>query len=391
MCRRTIFDCKQVDFASISTRAGALRAIETGIDLDATNDEGYAPLHLARNEEVARALVEADADVDVRTHGCAGEDGDDGFSTPLHLARDAGVVDVLVGAGADVEAINGSEETPLHRARNAGVVDALIEAEADIEAEVAGGMETPLERAKNVEVARALLEGGADVDHWRVDYGGFVYGTPLLNSTSNEDISLLLIEHGANVNASYDHERGGEVSAVYKHVKANNFRVVREMLHKKAMVDSGDLVAATEKSRDEMLRLLIESVGVSVTNGHGHTVLHSAKDHLELLLSSSGANIHARDKAGNTPLHTNCSDKAASLFIEKGANIEAVNHEGETPLHWLCESVSGRFPFGRVDKVDKLRVLVRAGASTRAKRADGKTPLDLLKIDDLLLRLFCRE
>jgi len=334
--------------------------------------------------------VDADADVDIRTDEYAGEEDGDGDSTPLHLARDAGVVDVLVGAGADVDAINWCEETPLHRARNAGVVDALIAAGADTEAE-AYESKTPLECAKNVEVARALLEGEADVDHWRVCDGGFVYGTPLMNSTSNEDISLLLIEHGANVNASYDHERGGEVSAVYKHVEANNFRVVREMLRKKAVVDSGDLVTATRKSSDEMLRLLVESVGVSVTNKAGHTVLHSAKDHLELLLSSSGANIHARDKAGNTPLHTNCSDKAASLFIEKGADIEAVNHEGETPLHWLCESVSSRFPIGRVDKVNKLRVLVRAGASTRAKRTDGKTPLDLLKIDDFLLRLFCRE
>lgn len=381
---------EQVDFADISTRAETLATIATGIDVNSLNDEGYAPLHLARNEEVARALVDADAEVDVRAD--EGYDGEDRESTPLHLARDAGVVRVLIGAGADVEAEDGLERTPLHRARNAGVVDALIDAEADTEAEDFDG-KTPLECANNVEVARALLDGEADIDHRRVErdffFGTpFEHGTPLVNSTDNEDISLLLIERGANVNASYVHERGGEVSAVFRHVKANNFRVVREMLRKEAVVDSGDLVTATEKSSDEMLRLLIGSVGVSVTNKSGATVLHNAENHVKLLLDL-GADVHARDNDGDTPLHSTISDKATVLLIEKGADIEAVNHKGETPLHVLCESVSHPQPYRRCDKKDKLKVLVRAGASTQAKRKDGKTPLDLLQIDHDLLTLLC--
>lgn len=296
-----------VNFNFIDTRAETLAAIATGIDADSLNDEGYAPLHLAKNEEVAQALVKAKADVHVRAYG---EDVDleDEGATPLHLARDAGVVRVLVEGDADTEAENGCDCTPLHRSRNAGVVDALINADANMEAEDIEGM-TPLERAKNVEVARALLDGGAHIEHWRPEYG-----TSLVNRVGNEDIALLLVERGANVNISFELEDGRDDSAVWRHVMAENFSVIREMLRKNADVDSGDLLEATKKQSGEMIRLLIGKVGVSVTNKRGLTVLHGAKNHTKHLLDF-GADVHARDNEGNTPLHTTLYGKVATLLI----------------------------------------------------------------------------
>lgn len=361
--------------------------------MNSFNDEGYAPLHLARNEEVARALVNLDADVDLRvddeTH-----DKDDHQplreSTPLHLARDAGVVRILIESGADKEAKDWWNRTPLHCARTAGVVGALIAGKVDTEVEDRRG-KTPLECAKDVEVARALLDGGADIEHWREERDTcYAYGTPLVNSADNEDISLLLIERGASVNVSYVNEGVGEVSAVWKHVKANNVRVVREMLRKNAVVDSGDLLEATRKSSDEMLRLLVENDDdVNVKNKVGSTVLHSAGSHVKLLLDS-GADVRARDKFGNTPLHTNVFGEVASLLIEKGADIEAANHEGETPLHYVCETVSFG-GIGMYQRWDKLVALVKAGASIKAKRKDGKTPADLLQISSDQLLSFLRR
>lgn len=392
---------EQADFSLISTRAETLAAIATGIDLDSLNDDGLAPLHLARNEEVARALVDADADVDIRVQSDTDEcdfidhdsDEDSEYGdlvfgvTPLHLARDAGVARVLIRAGADVGARDWGRLTPLHRARSAGVVRALIEAEACTEDEDPEG-KTPLEYTNDVEVARALLDGGADVNHWREDTWDTTHGSPLINSTDNEDIALLLIERGADVNASYK-DSSTEVSAVWRHVRSNNFRVVREMLRKKAVVDSGDVVEAARDPSDEMLRILIGSVGVSVTNKHGETALHSARNHVKLLLDL-GADVHARDNAGNTPLHTHPFGEAAVLFIERGADIEAVNKKGETPLHVLCESISR--PCSRRDITkDKFKVLVRAGASFTAEREDGKTPFNILRSDLDLLKLLCLE
>ena len=156
-------------------------------------------------------------------------------------------------------------------------------------------------------------------------------------------------------------------------MRAGNVHVVREMLRKNVVVDSGDLVQAASRQADDMLRLLIGKVGVPVTDKAGSTVLHAK------LLVGFGANVHARDKLGNTPLHTNVSAEVASSLIEKGADIEAVNHEGETPLHCICEAVSQ--PEIYIGQWwEKLVLLVKAGAAAGAKRKDGKTPAELLKI-----------
>ena len=144
--------------------------------------------------------MDADADVHVRSKSWSDDEflGDiRGDSTPLHLA-----VGVLIDAEAHVMAKNDGGLTPLHRARNAGVVDALISAGAGTEHEDDEGR-TPLERAlecaKDFEVVRALLDGGADVEHLRVeqpddDLNKHVFGTPLANSTDNEDMSLLTVD-----------------------------------------------------------------------------------------------------------------------------------------------------------------------------------------------------
>eukprot|EP00752_Nemacystus_decipiens_P016723 g14961.t1 len=336
---------------------------------------------------VATRLLNGGADVNAK-------DADD--RTPLHLACDAGVAGVLIDAGANVTAKDDDGCTPLHSARNAGVAEALIKAGACTEIEDHEGR-TPLECATDVEVVRALLDGGANLEHWRIErdeLGDYVYGTPLCNSVESEDISLLLIERGAKVNVSYSEQDGGEVSAVWRHVQAGNVRVVREMLRKNVVVDFGDFMEATEQPTDEILRLMIGKVGVSVTNKENGTPLHSVTDydHAKLLIQF-GANVHARDKFGNTPLHTNfVNHEIASLFIEKGADVMAVNHEGETPLHSVCSAVSDRERYTKRRYIwETMFVLAKAGASMEAKRKDGKRAEDLLQIDSGILMSFIKH
>lgn len=173
-------------------------------------------------------------------------------------------------------------------------------------------------------------------------------------------------------------------------MQAGNVRVVREMLRKKVVVDWGDLLEASRKRTDEILRLMIDSVGASVADKGGCTLLYEVDSFAAKLLIESGTDVHARDKYGNTPLHGNTSYKVASLLIEKGADTEAVNHKGETPLHSACEAVSVPGD-NSVEEWEKLVVLVKAGASTGAERKDGKKPTDLLKIDPGHLLRFVRH
>ena len=142
-----------------------------------------------RNPAVARALLDAEANVDARVLSADKGDSETfplgryiGHSNrivngmaALHLATmansEAGMVDALLSSGADVAAKDARGRTPLHlaamAASEAGVVDALVAAGAYVEAKDLWGR-TPLHYAleanDNPDVAAALVRGGANVN-----------------------------------------------------------------------------------------------------------------------------------------------------------------------------------------------------------------------------------
>lgn len=69
------------------------------------------------------------------------------------------------------------------------------------------------------------------------------------------------------------------------------------------------------------------------TIGHVYVPLCSAYGHQELatLLLSHGADLHARDSDGDTPLH-HCDQPAMAAFlVGLGASPLVANHDGKTP------------------------------------------------------------
>jgi hypothetical protein len=83
-------------------------------------------------------------------------------------------------------------------------------------------------------------------------------------------------------------------------------------------------------------RLIAAGVDVNAAAEDGRTPLHWAAGFdvpaaIPLLLRA-GANVHARDVEGNTPIFVAGPD-AASMLIAAGADVHARNREGNVPLH----------------------------------------------------------
>lgn len=126
------------------------------------NEQGRTALHLTHHWSVARALVEAGADIEQ----CEPDTG----IRPLHVAVRCGnenVIKLLLDAGADIHACDAKGLQAVHFAAElykAGPLKLLADAGADIDA-FANGF-TPLMLAASIrrdDVVAALLSLGADV------------------------------------------------------------------------------------------------------------------------------------------------------------------------------------------------------------------------------------
>ena len=57
------------------------------------------------------------------------------------------------------------------------------------------------------------------------------------------------------------------------------------------------------------------------------------------LLLTSGANVNARTRNGNTPLHSAAfygHMEIAELLLARGADVNAKTQNGTTPMHWAA-------------------------------------------------------
>ena len=222
------------DAASNRDLAGVQAELDKGVDVDAKDEEGWTPLHLAAysdGKDIVELLIAVGADVNaknnwigtpldwairgkhteiaelLRKHG-----GKSGVEDSIQVAASMGNIQAVkqhlaVGADVNVKA-DKFGITPLHLAVDGGhreTVELLIVNGADVNAKDNKGR-TPLHFAVifgHKEITELLIVNGADINAKVSDIGW----TPLYYAAFNghKEIAELLIATGADVNAKNKH------------------------------------------------------------------------------------------------------------------------------------------------------------------------------------------
>ena len=100
-------------------------------------------------------------------------------------------------------------------------------------------------------------------------------------------------------------------------------------------------------------------------------------ENVNILIINPKIKYNPIDYQGFTPLIKACASQAYDvvkcLLRSKDVNINFKDKIGNTALHYLCED----------EKFDIAIQLIKEGGNVEDKNNDGKTPLDLIKTDDI--------
>ena len=128
----------------------------------------------------------------------------------------------------------------------------------------------------------------------------------------------------------------------------------------------------------EMQAMINSGADVHAKDNSGDTPLHSAaglgQAELIPVLVQAGADVNAKADNGWTPLHrasARINTEVISTLLRLGANVNATENIGWTPLHMAA--VRGN--------AEVISVLVKAGAYINATDNSGRTPLDIARQD----------
>ena len=311
--------------------------LERGADVSLVDMKGRPPLSYLTNGEnclsICNRLVSAGADLD--------HEDDNGNTIMLRHAAmsNTRALRVLLTKGADLHKTNQRGETCLQLASRYCIVDMmqlLIDKGADVEASSLSSA-PPLLQACKASLERSaglklLLENSADPN--RVDSRG---RAPLHKIASHYSCDLhsieTLIEHGANVNATYTEQRQDRSFAVSVLGVTVKYAIdpVGVM---KALLSAG----ASPNGLNEQGQPVI----VTACQYRPRVDGNSKGPEMVQILLEAGADLHYRDELDGNLLH-HASGQYSNNFLAlktlltQGLNVNAKDIYGRTPLHNACE------------------------------------------------------
>lgn len=326
--------------------------------------------------------------------GCSGTANLDKSLWDAVRAGDENLVRQLIGHGANVNAtLSGKVTALMYIAENGTIsdeykmMDDLIAAGADVNARDDAGNNALIRAAQtaNVNAMKALLVAKADPNS--KGYGGT---TPLIRLAENGrpsekyyQVMKDIIAAGADVNARDD---AGN-SALIQVVKSADVNAVKILLAAKADPNGKSsrgrtpLMLLVENSQDgerrnQIMRDLITAgADVNARDDAGNTVLIQAAQTVDAaavkILLDAKADVNGKASGGTTPLMYLAglgSDSGYQIMrdlIAAGADVNARDDAGNTAL----------FRAAQTSNVTAVKILLDAKAFVNAKVAGGTTPL----------------
>ena len=405
------------DTAMITALAGA------GADLDAPNERGETPLHLANmsyNALVVDRLLELGADPELLD-----DRGRPGALLVTEVCRwpDLGFfmdatpeqVGSCIKAGANVNARDEWGDTPLHYLVKAGrrsvaqTITLLVNAGAEVNASGKRG-KTALDIA--------LLRSDQPLAERLVELGAAPGPAPFHRLFNRADPASCSRWDDAPFFETADATLVARCLETEVEVSATD-RDGYTPLHLAARRNGSEVVTALLRAGAEVNG---RATGWSVDFGWDYTPLHEAARENEDaavagVLLRFGADVHARGTHGSTPLHlaakANPNPEVIVALLDGGGDVGARREGGRTPLHEAAQrnnpavlaalldtgaevdvwgtdlSNSGALPVEWEQRTplhaaaqwngdpEIIELLVRAGADVHARTEAGHSPLDL--------------
>lgn len=180
-----------------------------------------------------------------------------------------------------------------------------------------------------VEIAKVILSKGANINARTK-----AKKTPLFLSIRNKFINLaeLFISHGADINCTcnvWNNFTPLHALTYYSEYNSQSINLLNMLL------ENGADVHAREVDEATALHIAIDCHGIERNIG-------DIDDQMALSLLKFGAEVDAKDRNGQTPLHRACLNRytiGAKALLNHGADINIEDEFGNTPLSLACYRV----------------------------------------------------
>ncbi|MBN1766117.1 MAG: ankyrin repeat domain-containing protein [Sedimentisphaerales bacterium] len=453
------------------------KSIEEGAEIDARDNLGLTPLFYALSggsREVMDLLISKGADINQSIGSQPGFDTDDSLQPLIMWAVDSenqDMVEYLLAQGATTDCVDSQGVLLIGRAascNNFEIFKLIADREGNmdkyfrLDIDYIGTLLHAAVGAENIKTVNYLLDHKVNIDA----RDSHEYSPLFIAAMAgNLEITKLLVEHSADIYTGTSWGRSLQDNAqhfgsnkaidylqkIFKEKHTNEpppswMRFIKtdtpwndiDMKGLENYIQEGQAfwgtdsmgntllhyVAGKDSGNGDLLMILIDwGLDVNARNAYKETPLHKAVrwdevKNVEILLSR-GADVHARDKDGNTPLNIMANNYAngvtgeederaiTEMLLEKGADADPVNIFGITPLFKLAEdkmdhhlglaglliahgadvnhqTISQDTPLHEaadIGTVKMMELLLEAGARLDTRNISGNTPIHTIGYD----------